>query len=207
VPFPGGLPANPPHGAGMPQPLAAGVVPSRCQCGGRGRSVGIPGDIGRVAGAPADCILTLRLCGGRPSATARIPSALGEQDRSHRWPEPGHPRLGGARRMAGAEHRRLYQAAAGRGREGTREPLADTPEGSDLVNRERCGRSGPAGTHGGRINDRVDARCPQPGRIGDAVFRRPPPQNRAGHSSRHTAQAARVGGQDPARLFRAMRCV
>jgi ribose transport system permease protein len=35
-------------------------------------------------------------------------------------------------------------------------------------------------------------------RIGGAVFRRPPPQNRACHSSRHTAQAAREGGQVPA---------
>ena len=42
---------------------------------------------------------------------------------------------------------------------------------------------------------------------GGAVFRHPPPQNRAGHSSRHTAQAARVGGQASVFLVRAVRCV
>src|ERR1017187_5575711 len=42
-------------------------------------------------------------------------------------------------------------------------------------------------------------------RIGGAVFRRPPPQNRACHSSRHTAQAARGGGQASVLLVRALR--
>ena len=112
---------------------------------------------------------------------------------SEAWGEPRDPR----------EHRGGHR---GRGRDARRAmAVGRSPGLSSGCAAGRSGRPGSAaaGRESGAVTcgPRSSTCWPRGSRgtavvgIGSAVFRRSPPQNRACRSSRHTAQAARVGGQ------------